>query len=320
MPIARVEGTADYVATMIQLTAWRAAPSFLSALIDEWYLGPTVRQLPYFLIPWLKPEEGSEAEQTMTNATLQMLTSLASHAQHHLSEAVNKVAISTPMSLDDSQWRAYILPSVSAAGLRPISELGDHVNAMEAAAFANGYLRCKDYTNLPACYSELGSEPFERVMTIQYTKSALSALFAEWLHFPEPGNSFVDTTLGAAQLSKSVRRPGAAKARYWVRLRKRLRKLRDAGQGDVQRLVLLGESAQDEGFLDNVKKAFAGYLPELPGDSVGSYFENTSALKVNPLFAASLGAAEMAKRALEAPKGCVEQQPCQRKRKTLTRS
>ena len=79
------------------------------------------------------------------------------------------------------------------------------------------------------------------------------------------------------------------------------------GERPITHVMLMGESAMDETFLDVVRDALKDVLPDavvLPS------METSVKETVDPAFAVARGAAELAKRELESLGGCLETAVC----------
>ena len=277
----------------------------------------------------------------------ELLTNLTTHAQKFLNQPISTVVITTPIFITQTQWTRYFVPAATLAGLNPIGALPPPIsartNAMEAAGSADGYMICDDYTYVPRCFEEIDSMPFEWIMAIEYSRAALSAVFSPSMDAPDSRNSFVDFELGASKINieeeveENHESQRLGNDDYWSRLRHRLQQLKKSASkengstGIIERLILFGENATNENFLLNVRDAFADFILPLPAitspfsaSSPASSSSSSAAVAkeaktkaITALFYPSLGAAEIAKRAMEAPDACVEEEDCVARRKEL---
>ena len=282
------------------------------------------------------------------NALSQILSDLLNLANTQLPppfSPISHATLTTPIFLTYTQWKTHIASLAASLNITLLGALGPYTNALEAAAAGDGYMMCTNYTTPPACLEEINSLPFDHIMAIEYTPSALSALSSFSLDEPDAQNSFVDTNLGAAAAAAAAAGAGRNRrdADYWLHLRIRLLHLLQQSSSNldstpIQRLILTGSSAHDPVFLRNIRDAFVAQslaqpLPSLhplsPFASTGSspflpsLLHGTAGASdagvPDPTFAASLGAAELCKRAMEAPEACVEERRCVQRRRELSK-
>ena len=102
------------------------------------------------------------------------------------------------------------------------------------------------------------------------------------------------------------------KALYWSRIRATIIEIGRASRGTLNTLLLLGEDADDQEFIQTVKDALRALLPPntTPQDIPTILLSQKQGRENNPLWLAARGAAEFAKRAQEAPAGCKEPAHC----------
>lgn len=142
------------------------------------------------------------------------------------------------------------------------------------------------------------------------------------MSFPETPGSFVDSSLGLDTLRQSDNE-SAAVEHYWQRVHSRLHGLRDSGREPAEQLILLGESAVDDEFLATLKAALdaigSPLVSHLGEFALGRtiFDDNKGKGVIDPLFAPALGAAEIMKRIVEAPRGCFELPECLARRQDL---
>ena len=178
------------------------------------------------------------------------------------------------------------------------------VAPVAAAAAANGLGLCETYTELDVCDVEEAQLAMKRVLTIDYTRAALTVTLSPFQasHNSFDWNEHRAWNLGADALPGME---GGELDEYWQLVRYEIQKLPKKVQParPITHVVLTGESALNEAFLDVVRDALSDVLLE---DVALSFTETSVTNMVSPLFATARGAAELAKRELESPYGCVE--------------
>ena len=153
------------------------------------------------------------------------------------------------------------------------------------------------------------------MLAIDYTRTALTITLSPFQasHNGFDWNEHRAWDLGADALPD---REGGELDEYWQRVRDEVQKLPKKAQvgRPITHILLKGESALDEAFLDVVRDVLSDVLPE----AVAFSFTETSVTQnVSPLFATARGAAELAKRKSESPDECVETASCRWWRKQI---
>ena len=189
------------------------------------------------------------------------------------------------------------------------------VAPVAAAAAANGLGLCETYAEINACDVEEAQMAMKRVLTIDYTRAALTVTLSP---FQASHNSFDWNEHRAWNLGTDTLpgMEGGELDEYWQLVRHEIQKLPKEAQPTrpITHVVLTGESALNEAFLDVVRDALSDVLPE----AVALSFTETSVTHmVSPLFATARGAAELAKRESESPDECVETTICRWWRKQV---
>ena len=101
------------------------------------------------------------------------------------------------------------------------------------------------------------------------------------------------------------------KALYWASIYDIVIEVGRASRGTLNRLLLLGESADDPEFLQTVQDALRALLPDATTQDISTMLlSGRQDGEIEPLYLAARGAAEFAKRAQEAPAGCKEPAHC----------
>lgn len=347
VPIATIRGSPQYRETMHFLLNTIYTPTApVTEQFMHKYLKPYTTHIPrsiFRILGWTSALPDPSLDPTALSS---MLSSLIHHAESFLPPPfqITHITLSTPHFLTPLLWRSHILPALHRAHLTPIGDLQPRTNAMEASAAANGIGLCKAYANLPACYDELDKTPFKRIMAIEYTNASLAAMVVARypdLALPTTHNSFIDTSLAAEGAGTPLMRDGEQKrTAYWHHLRARLHALYASSSNEIEQIIFIGEAAQNTEFLDNVKMALSHFLPpplsppfsQFDHDESAPFswhLKNVDAVRglrsssstvprADPIFAPALGAAEIAKRAMEAPRACVEMPACVAKRRLLS--
>ena len=316
IPVARIDGGENYSAAMLDLLrASNNDDELTTQQIEHQSYGRTF--LDYLQRLVFHPFKGwfiSQDPEVLTvqgGTVLTMIEALKKEVERYLTVPLKTIALSTPGFLNTSQWRTHFLSAAERAGLDVVTgTLRPEMNAMEAASAAYGIGLCRNYTDLPSCYYELDLADFESVLAIEYTNMSLAGIFTS--RYPEmtymasldEAHTFSDTDLGANSRQDGSYSSCESAKDYWERVRRRLRQLRIQDPQHPLQLVLLGEDASDPDFLEVVRTAFPNTLPllhRLPLSLAQSEFHSGEMTIVDPLYAAALGAAELAKRTLEAP-------------------
>ena len=221
-------------------------------------------------------------------------------------------ALATFPNLPGLQYQI-ISDAFDYAGIHLLNE--GRLAPVAAASAANGLGLCETYAELDVCDVEEAQMAMKRVLAIDYTRAALTATLSPFQasHNGFDWNEHRAWDLGADALPD---REGGELDEYWQRVRDEVQKLPKKAQvgRPITHVLLTGESALDEAFLDVVRDALSDVLPE----AVALSFRETSVIQmVSPLFAKARGAAELAKRKSESPDECVETAICRWWRKQI---
>ena len=198
-------------------------------------------------------------------------------------------------------------------GYANIAMLGEQrIAPVRAAAAANGLGLCKDFTDLDACEDEEVGLLMTRVLAIEYTKVALTVTLSPFRTSRKSYDWTIDRTwdLGANALPESLDAEGARL--YWQRVREKIQKFpaRIPAERPITDVIVVGESALDETFLNVMRDALPDVLDMRSLEISGAHM-------VDPTFAAARSAAEFSKRMMESPDRCTEGAICKWWRRRL---
>lgn len=209
---------------------------------------------------------------------------------------------------------------IDAMHLAPMSPLPGHADSalrptpVGAAAAANGLGLCNTYTKLDECGREEDSLPSTEVLGIEYTNTSL-AVFLSGFRASREGLDIINTRkweLGHAHRS--------TESTYWQQVKQTIQEVPlQWPNKHITDIILLGESSLEPDFLEVLREALHEVLPDWNGrlrERAGSNHLDGSQF-IDPTFAAARGAAEFAKRIMEAPDGCLEPQYCKVWRKLI---
>jgi hypothetical protein len=252
----------------------------------------------------------SGAEEEVRTIIGNILSALKAKAEAYLSHTLDSAIVTFPTGLHERQVHG----ALRYAGIQPLGEDVSHLSLVpaSAAAAASGIGLCDSYTELDICDVEEAHLPDSRVLAIEYTGASLTVSLAP---FQASRSSFDwmlrrDWDLGADSLPTT---PEESKL-YWSQVRDKIQELPLAvSRKSITHVLLMGEAALDETFLETMRDALHDVLP----DELVSRAADCGAIFVDPTFAAARGAAEFAKRDMEAPHGCVERAYCKLWRKWI---
>lgn len=190
------------------------------------------------------------------------------------------------------------------AGMRLMLDgMGDmRPDPVGAAAAANGIGLCSTFTKLDVCCQEESRLPHSLILGIEYTSASLTATMSP----------LKESRTGIGLDFKRYWDLGAGNEQkdglYWRRVKEAIMQMPRGCRGrHITDVVLMGESATDDRFLRTLQDALWEVLPDAAARSsqqaLTGHFEE-------PGFAAARGAAEIAKRVMEAPNSCKERVYC----------
>ncbi|KAI4255245.1 MAG: hypothetical protein L6R35_007517 [Caloplaca aegaea] len=177
-----------------------------------------------------------------------------------------------------------------------------------AAAAANGLGLCGNYTELDVCGHEEARMPMRRVLAVEYTSAALTVTLSPF-RASRKGFDWIevrDWGLGSDAVPEGEGEE--ARVRYWGKVRRVVQKIPARVEPDrpVTDVIVMGEAALGETFLEVLREALREVLPDNRGLGMG--FADVAF--ADPTFAATRGAAEFGKRIMESPDDCVETRVC----------
>ena len=215
--------------------------------------------------------------------------------------------------------------------------IGSTVSELSAAYAGSNKGLCKHYTNLDTCEDEEADMPTSQILALSLTHHSFSASFTYMSsayrslleasttrfdlgldHLPSSGSSETDLEIECQT------------ARYWSRIFDVVFEIgRVSRWRPLTTLLLLGEDAENPDFIRTVQEALRKLLSESSAEEVpamvrvlgerkvdgdGEQTGDSRREAVDPLYLAVRGAAEFAKRAQEAPAGCMEPKRCAKNR------
>lgn len=205
-----------------------------------------------------------------------------------------------------------------------------------SAAYAGSNLGlCTHYTNVDTCEDEEADIPTSHILALSLTQHSFSAAYTymstAYRSLLEASSTRFD--LGLEHLSSGsdsieMELQTRCPARYWSSIFDVIIEIGRASLRPLTTLLLLGEDAENADFVRTVQEALRELLPEASaeevaamvlgsgereadsdGGVVGERISGSSKI-LDPLYLAARGAAEFAKRAQEAPAGCIEPARC----------
>ena len=190
--------------------------------------------------------------------------------------------------------------------------IGDKVSEVSAAFAGSSNGLCQHYENIDACEDEEAAMPVSHILALSLSQQSFSAAYtymqAAYRSVLEKEATRFD--LGLQSLPSGGEHCEEEKALYWSRIRATIIEVGRASRGTLNTLLLLGEDADDEEFIQTVQDALRALLPNPPQDVATMLLSQKQAREDGPLYLAARGAAEFAKRAQEAPAGCKEPAHC----------
>ena len=191
--------------------------------------------------------------------------------------------------------------------------IGDKVSEVSAAFAGSYHGLCKHYEDVDACEDEEAAMPVSHILALSLSQTSFSAAYtymqAAYRSILEKEATRFD--LGLQNLPLGGEDCQEEKASYWSRIRSTIIEVGRASSGTLNTLLLLGEDADNPEFIRTVQDALRVLLPDTsPQDIPMMLVSQKQDSKIEPLYLAARGAAEFAKRALEAPANCKEPAHC----------
>jgi hypothetical protein len=251
-----------------------------------------------------KPLSATRSTEEMVRIIGSMLTAIKDATALQYGLNLSPALATFPNLADIEKFLVYqILDEAFAqADIRPLlnGPLDLRPAPIGAAAASNGLGLCDTYIKPDVCESEEAQLPEIWVLGIEYIDTSLTVTLSP----------FRASRLGFDRIVVRSWDLGAAVPKsddYWTRVRETLQEIpRVWSHRTITDLVLMGDAALDEEFLDNVREALWDVIPK----PVFTKVADPKARLVDPTFAVAMGAAEIAKRAMEAPDGCLERSYC----------
>ena len=162
----------------------------------------------------------------------------------------------------------------------------NHVQETGAAYAGYGLGLCANYTDQPACNDEMRAMPMETVMAVLYTEQALTvtlSVMKSALYMWEPDHRHREYF----DLRHDILEDSFREQYYWDAVRQALLEIMAIHESYPRpdKVLLMGECADDKTFHAVLVNALGSLMKDLP-----------EILAVDTLYAASKGAAELAKR------------------------
>lgn len=226
-----------------------------------------------------------------------MLTVLRSKAESHTSASVTAVTIASANGALTSNDE--LSDAIRHAGLQSLGDRQSVDKELNCAYGASGLGLCSSYTDVLQCEEE--EEAFgdvDTVLHLDYMNKTLSANSARKSKARETyaRSEFVDWELGH-DLTR-----GGERDEYWNAVKLRIEALVTATRWPYSQLLLTGEAANDEKFLEVIKDAL--------GDSKLASWVNTVRLGMDFKYVVARGAAEFQRRRQLGRLDCVQPEYC----------
>ena len=246
----------------------------------------------------------------------EQLSLLQTGTEALLDRTVDRVMVSYPPLR--GLWEDDVVDAIRHTGLDhiPFSEDTNTVSSARAAIAANGLGMCDHYTDPLACWDETYHMKWRVVLAIEYTKDTLIVTLTDMKGIHDVTDNFSEVCIECGAESEIKHLDPSF---YWPHLRNKILALPTAHRVPVTNVVLYGEAAPDTEFQENLIKALGNVQDERgepisignPNDSQKVLSRRTKNLGlldsgihvqiVDPVVAPARGAAELAKRRLDAP-------------------
>ncbi|KUJ17711.1 uncharacterized protein LY89DRAFT_718352 [Mollisia scopiformis] len=238
--IINIPGSAEYIALMQELTTHpnRLRPPILNTFSHQFrfLLKIVQRRNNLFL-----GRPGSTNAATLGS----MLRMLRSETESRLSISITTIGLAIPNAAFASHEE--VNDALVYAGLKPLPKRAIHDGDFNAVYAAHGYGLCATYADPYKCEKEENAmKDGDELLHLDYTNRTLSAN-TDWIKMARSkyaATNIVDWELGSDQKGTSG---------YWENVKERVRRLK--GKKEFTQLLLSGERAGDEDFLETVKDA-----------------------------------------------------------------
>jgi len=222
--------------------------------------------------------------------------------------SMKKVLITIPylpgLSYEDLQDAA------EYAGLTLLTthkNIPDQVSEVSAAFAGSGHGLCEHYDDLDSCEDEEADMPYSQILALSLSQTSFSAAYT---FMQSAYRSIIEkeTTRFDLGLMHCPTTDEEKEALYWSQVQDSIVKVGRATRERLTVLLILGEDGTNRAFIRTVKDA----LRELHSNTEAStvFVSGSGNGEIDPLYVAAKGAAELAKRAQEAPAGCKEAAHC----------
>lgn len=236
---------------------------------------------------------------TPNAATLSsMLTSLRSETESRLSVPITTVGIALPNAALESLEE--VNDALSYSSLNKLGEWQIPDRELNSAYAAFGYGLCSSYTDPYKCEEE--EEVFglgERILHLDYTNKTLAANTGR---ISSARETYTETTFADWKLGRDEASQWEKESDYWDAVKSRIRDLAATSKLPYTQLLLTGERAADENFLDVLKDAFRG--------SNLVYQVEARRKEMDLTFVVARGAAELQRRRQQGWLGCMQPMHC----------
>jgi hypothetical protein len=187
------------------------------------------------------------------------------------------------------------------------------VSETSATLAGLNYGLCMDYNHVDKCEDEENHDARFHVLTLSLSQTAFTATCSlmRSAYIDGPLRDITSFDLGLRNVPKDE----IGKERYWKDIRNAIVDVGRKPVGPLRYILLVGEDADNPIFGRVVKDALRSLIPaaEIEKSEVvfsGLNARSSSLNAYSPLYVAARGAAEFAKRAQEAPVGCIEPAHC----------
>ena len=191
--------------------------------------------------------------------------------------------------------------------------ISNKVSEVSAAMAGSGYGLCEHYENLDACETEDADMPVSHILALSLSQTSFSAAYTymQAAYESDIEKETIHYDLGLQNFPTNKGDTREEEALYWSRMRAAIVEVGHASRGALTTLLLLGEDANNPGFIRTVQDALRELFPDASAQNIlAVLLSGKQNSDVTPLYLAARGAAEFAKRAQEAPAGCEEPAHC----------
>ena len=199
-------------------------------------------------------------------------------------------------------------------GLLSSRRIADEFSEAEAAFAGSGYGLCKHYDDLDACEDEEADLPISHVLAVSLSRVAFQAVCSQMKSAESSHGGRLNEQITRIDLGLNSTYSNSTfedEAPYWSQIRETIVEVGRQSRGKLNTLLLLGEEGHNPAFIQVVQDALRELLPDSDAHEIsGLVFSKPADDKLEPLWLAARGTAELAKRYQEAPRGCKEPAYC----------